>query len=165
MITNAPLSVLIITLVLLFLTWKINNWYFRKQLNDKDATISLLEKRIQYSSEAIYKADKEREDEPDEPGEVLNAYIVLGDQLFIEGVNDVTNDTYDNWKETTLGWTARVSAFLRDQIPERGVALFTDTSGLMPRIYNHQLSVEHNMTLTIMDKLRGNLRVVLRDLR
>jgi len=165
-ITNAPLSVLIITLVLLFLTWKINNWYFRKQLNDKDAAIGLLEKRIQYETEAIYKPGDEKENDN---GLVLTEdaladYITMGDHLFIEGMNQITDDTLDEWGQRIQGWAASVANYLRNNISEAKVSLFSSWEGMAPKKFHVAFSIEHNAHLQILERLLGNLRQVLRDL-
>ena len=106
----------------------------------------------------------EGEDEPLNLERVISAFIILADQLFIEGLTQVTDETHEEWGQRILKWTALVSEFLRDKFSEKEVVLFSDTVGLRPETFNEKFSDVHNSDLAILDKLRGNLRKVLHQL-
>lgn len=106
----------------------------------------------------------EGEDEPLEPEKVISAYIIVADQLYIEGLTQVTEETQEEWAQRILNWTAGVSTFLRNQFSEKEVVLFTNTAGLRPETFSENFSATHNGNLTVLDRFRGNLREVLREL-
>ena len=167
MILRAPISFFIMMVVGWGIIVHLSRLYYNRQLANKDSTIGLLQQRVEYVSEISSKLKDEEKSSTSLASirEGLGAYVTVGDNLWAEGMSQVTENTRVEWNQRIQAWVMDVVGFLRNNLSEAEVALFANATGLEPKIFDDTFSAEHNSQLLILRIFIGNLRQILRNCR
>ena len=93
--------------------------------------------------------------------DTLTVFIAQGHTLFKEGIETATDDTLDEWTGRTHKWVTATATYLRGNLSEAAVVVFTDMTSALPFSFRDDLGDGHNQNLRWLDRSLGNLRKIL----